>query len=250
MAERDSGWMSGGVVDAEDARLATGLLAAPGATPLQSRGGIRPSGGHPARVEATSTPSKDVTVRPFQAVIQGTRSTAAGSYLVTLDAVKTVDVLGAAPAHGSNERFDLIVARQFDPQYADSRSGMVVERVTGTAGTTPVDPAVPGDHLKLARIRVRAGATTITEADISDLRAYTSALGGIMLARNATDRPLNPYWGFYVHRLDTSRLEVWDGGPGGHPWRTTPDGSRSRSRPTGPRPAPGATTTRWSASGE
>lgn len=211
MAERDSGWISGGVVDAEDARLATGVLAAPGSGPLQSRSGIRPTDGHPGRVEASSTPSKDVTVRPFQAVIQGTRSTVAGSYLVTLDAVKTVDVLGTAPADGSNERRDLIVARQFDPQYADSRTGMVVERVTGTPAATPTDPPVTGDHLKLARLRVRAGATTITTADITDLRTYTSALGSIMLARNAADRPVNPYQGFYVHRLDTNRLELWDG---------------------------------------
>jgi len=211
MAERDSGWISGGVVDAEDARLATGVLAAAGTGPLQSRTGIRPTDGHPARVEASTTPSKDVTVRPFQAVIQGTRSPVAGPYLVTLDTVKTVDVLGAAPADSSNERFDLIVARQFDPQYADSRTGMVVERVTGTPAAAPVVPTVTGDHLKLARIRVRAGATTITTADILDVRTYTSALGGIMLARNAADRPVNPYQGFYVHRLDTNKLELWDG---------------------------------------
>jgi hypothetical protein len=211
MAERDSGWISGGVVDAEDARLATGVLAAPGSGPLQSRGGIRPTDGQPALVEASPTPSKGVTVRPFQAVIQGTRSPAAGSYLVTLDAVKTVDVLGAAPADSSNERRDLIVARQFDPQYADSRTGMVVERVTGTPAATPVDPVVPGDHLKLARIRVRAGATAISSTDITDLRTYTGALGAILLARTAADRPVNPYQGLYVHRLDTNRLELWDG---------------------------------------
>lgn len=211
MAERDSGWISGGVVDAEDARLATGLLAAPASGPLASRTGIRPTAGHPGRVEATATASKDVTVRPFQAVIQGTRGSSAGAYLVTLDATKTVDVLGAAPADASQPRNDLLVARQFDPQYADSRTGMVVERITGTPAVSPLDPAVSGDHLPLARIRVRAGATTVAAGDITDLRRYTSALGGVMLARDAGDRPVDAYMGFYIHRLDTNRLEVFDG---------------------------------------
>jgi hypothetical protein len=211
MAERDSGWISGGVVDAEDARLATGLLAAPASGPLASRTGIRPTAGHPGRVEATATASKDVTVRPFQAVIQGTRGSSAGAYLVTSDATKTVDVLGASPADASQPRHDLLVARQFDPQYADSRTGMVVERVTGTPAVSPVDPAVPGDHLLLARIRVRAGATTVAAGDITNLRRYTSALGGITLARDAADRPVDAYMGFYIHRLDTNRLEVFDG---------------------------------------
>jgi hypothetical protein len=210
-AERDSGWISGGVVDAEDARLATGVLAAPGAGPIQSRSGIRPADGNPGQVRALSTPSKEVTVQPFQAVIQGTRATAAGPYLATLDTVKTVDVLASGPADSSNERRDLIVARQFDPQYGDNRTGMVVERVQGQPAATPTDPVVPGDHLKLARVRVRAGTTTITANDLTDLRTFTGAVGGVLLARNATDRPVNPYQGLYVHRLDTNRLEMWTG---------------------------------------
>jgi hypothetical protein len=88
---------------------------------------------------------------------------------------------------------------------------MVVERISGTPAATPADPAVAGDHVKLARVRVRAAATSITAADITDLRTYTGAVGAIILARNAADRPANPYQGLYVHRLDSNRLELWDG---------------------------------------
>jgi hypothetical protein len=93
----------------------------------------------------------------------------------------------------------------------------VVERVTGTPSAGPADPAVPGDHLPLARVRVRAGATTIAAGDITDLRRYTSALGGVTLARDAGDRPVDAYPGFYIHRLDTNRLEVFDGAQWRHP---------------------------------
>src|SRR5687767_6271391 len=113
MPERDSGWVGGNVVDAEDARLATSVLAAPGRTPAQSRTGLRPAPGDPGLVRATGTPSGNVTVQPFQAVIQGTRHAAAGAYLTTLDEQKTLDVL-KVPAHGSYNRFDLVVARQTD----------------------------------------------------------------------------------------------------------------------------------------
>ncbi|MGW0422613.1 hypothetical protein [Streptomyces sp. NPDC003015] len=49
--ERDSGWLSGGVVDAEDARLATGVLAAAAAdpgNPIAARPGIKPGPATPA----------------------------------------------------------------------------------------------------------------------------------------------------------------------------------------------------------
>ncbi|SDI30528.1 hypothetical protein SAMN05192558_10756 [Actinokineospora alba] len=211
MPERDSGWLSGSVVDAEDARLATGALALAAKGPLQSRSGLRPAPGDPGLVRPTATPSASITVQPFQAVIQGTRNPAAGSYLATLDQVKTVDVLTAAPAHASYPRYDLVVARQSDAQYGDSRSAFTVEVVTGTPTASPADPAVTGDVVRLARLKVRAGATMIAAADIVDLRPYTCAVGGILPVRNASERPVDPYPGFYVHRIDTGKVEFWNG---------------------------------------
>ncbi|MER6009387.1 hypothetical protein [Streptomyces bluensis] len=214
--ERDSGWISGGVVDAEDARLATSVLAAPGAGPIQARSGIKPAAGNPGQVLPTSTASGKVTVNPFQAVIQGTRATAAGAYLVTLDRTKTIDVLGTSPADTANPRHDLIVARQHDTQYGDDRSGMSVELVTGTPAAGPVDPQVTGDHIRLARIVVPKNATVITAADIFDERSYTSAAGGIVRVWNDAFRPTDPHLGMYVHQTQTHRLEVYNGST----WRT------------------------------
>ncbi|MFI6251028.1 hypothetical protein [Streptomyces sp. NPDC051016] len=218
--ERDSGWISGGVVDAEDARLATGVLGAPGAGPVQARSGIRPSTGDPGKVLATATVSGKVTVNPFQGVIQGTRATATGAYLVTLDQLKTLDVLGTNPADAANPRNDLVVARQRDVQYGDATTAMTVELVKGTAAATPVDPAVTGDAVPLARIKVAKNVTTVTSADIEDLRPWTTAAGGILRISGEAGRPTYPYSGMYVHRWDTNHLEWYDSSAG---WRALND---------------------------
>jgi hypothetical protein len=214
--ERDSGWISGGVVDAEDARLATGVFAAPGPSPVQARSGIRPATGDPGRVQATATVSGKVTVAPFQGVIQGTRASATGAYLVTLGQQKTLDVLGTNPADSSNPRNDLVVARQRDAQYGDATTGMSVELVKGTAAATPVDPAVTGDFIPLARIRVAKNASSVAAADIDDLRPWTAAAGGILRVWGEGGRPTYPYSGMYIHRWDTNHLEWYDSSAG---WR-------------------------------
>ncbi|HEX6468499.1 MAG TPA: hypothetical protein VF069_05335 [Streptosporangiaceae bacterium] len=206
MAERDSGWVSGGVVDAEDARLATGVLAMAGAGPIQTRTGLKPGPGNPGLVQATATPSSGITVQPFQAVIQGTRLTAAGSYLVTLDQVKTVAV---PPAHPSNPRLDLIVARQRDQQYGDESSGMTVECVSGTPAAAPVPPPVPGDYVVLAQLTVRAGAGVISSTDITDRRSFAVAAGGVLPLLPHETPPAQGFDGQRVYDLETGQDLVW-----------------------------------------
>ncbi|RRR84685.1 hypothetical protein [Streptomyces sp. RP5T] len=218
--ERDSGWISGGVVDAEDARLATGVFAAPGPSPVQARSGIRPATGDPGRVQVTATVSGKVIVAPFQGVIQGTRASATGAYLVTLGQQKTLDVLGTNPADSSNPRNDLVIARQRDAQYGDATTGMTVELVKGSAAATPVDPAVSGDFIPLARIRVAKNASSVAATDIDDLRPWTAAAGGILRVWGEGGRPAYPYSGMYIHRWDTNHLEWYDSSAG---WRAVND---------------------------
>ncbi|GAA3811501.1 hypothetical protein ACFS5L_32200 [Streptomyces phyllanthi] len=239
--ERDSGWLSGSVVDAEDARLATGVLAAaasdPG-NPVASRTGLKPGPGSPGNVEATSTPSRFVTVRPFQAVIQGTRTSAAGPYLATLAQQKTLDVLAAAPAHTSNPRLALVVAQQTDRQYGDPADGMVVRVVPGDPAVTPVRPTVTGDFLPLAEIKIAAGAGAITQADITDLRVSTVAAGGVLPLKPHESLPADGYGGQHVYdvknELDMVRR--------GNSWRPAVTGQIQFFGPSDPGwPKPGST---------
>lgn len=206
MAERDSGWVSGGVVDAEDARLATGVLAAPGNGPLHCRSGIKPAPDEPGLVEATPTPSGSVTVRPFQAVIQGTRATTTGAYLVTLDQQKTVAV---PPGHPAHPRLDLIVARQRDQQYGDPATAFTVECVSGIASPAPAEPRPEGDHLVLAQVQVPAGASVITQADLTDRRSFTTALGGVLPLRPGEPLPARGFPGQRLYDLATGQDLVW-----------------------------------------
>ncbi|MFI1355395.1 hypothetical protein ACH4TV_17760 [Streptomyces sp. NPDC020898] len=218
--ERDSAWISGGVLDAEDARLATGVFAAPGAGQIQARSGIKPATGDPGKVQATATVSGKVTVSPFQGVIQGTRATATGAYLVTLDQQKTIDVLGTHPASTLNPRQDLIVARQRDTQYGDATTAMTVELVKGDEAAVPIDPALTGDCIPLARVKVPKSATSIANANIEDLRPWTTAAGGILRVWGEGGRPTYPYTGMYIHRSDTNHLERYDSTAG---WRAVND---------------------------
>ncbi|MER6009386.1 hypothetical protein [Streptomyces bluensis] len=204
--ERDSGWLSGQVVDAEDARLATGVLAAASEdpdNPIASRTGLKPGPGSPGNVLATATPSRNVTVAPFQGVIQGTRTTAAGPYLVTLAQQKTIDVLGDAPADSSHPRIALVVAQQTDRQYGDASDGMLVRVVPGVPAASPVRPEVTGDYLPLAEIRIPANTGVITQDNIKDLRVFTVAAGGVLPLKAHESLPAHGYGGQRLYDLET-----------------------------------------------
>lgn len=213
MAERDSGWVGGGVVDAQDARLATGTLVQAGAGPLQVRQGIKPATGTPGLVKQTGTASKNVTIEPFQAMIQATRATAGGPYLATLDAQKTIDLLTANPADATNARRDLIIARQSDTQWSDGSTAMAVQQVVGTPSGSPVDPTpAAGDYITLARVTVPANATTVVSGNITDLRPFAVATGAILPVASQTERDaLAKYTGMCVWRTDTNQMEAWNG---------------------------------------
>lgn len=213
MAVRDSGWVGGSVVDAQDARLATGMLVQAGAGPIQVRQGIKPATGTPGLVKQTGTASKSITIEPFQAAVQGSRATAAGPYLATLDAQATLDLLTATPADATNARRDLIIARQSDTQWSDASTVMAVQQVVGTPAGSPVDPTpTAGDYIILARVAVAANATTIVAANITDLRPYAVATGGILpVATQAERDALGKYTGMVVWRIDLNQLEGWNG---------------------------------------
>lgn len=213
MPERDS-WatMNGSsrIVDAEDARLATGALWTPGSTGVSARQGIRPAAGDPFKVLALSpTPGANVTVNLGQMAITATRGF--GSYIATLDAVKTVPILNV-PADPSLQRNDIVIATQSDTYYGDGSTVYSVQRVQGVPGAGDPSLAAFPDHIPLARIRVTAGATTVTNAMIDDLRpGWTVALGGILPVADLAARPAAPYAGQAIYRLDKKFVEIHDG---------------------------------------
>lgn len=202
---------SNGVITTEDARLAVSALVQPGSSTVSGAGGIRPSTGEPGLVSAASTPNATVTVQPFQMFMPASRG--AGGYVQTMDSVKTIDILGEHPLDPANGRNDLIVAQQSDTQYGDQDSDFVVRHVVGDASGPP-DP-VPGspDHVVLARVRIPAGAESITQDMIENLRPrWVVGLGGVVPVRDADERDATAsYDGLVAWRQDRNWLEVNDG---------------------------------------
>lgn len=214
MAERDS-WasMNGATrtVDAEDTRIATAALWTPGSTLVSARQGLRPGPGNPFKVAATVGPSANVTAQLGQQLLTATRGF--GSYIATLDATKTLAILDV-PADPSLQRNDLIIAKQTDTYYSDGSTVFLVQRVQGTAGAGDPSLAAFSDYMLLARVRVTAGATTVTNAMIDDLRGpWTVALGGLLPVADATARTAitTPYDGQQIYRQDQDWVEVYDG---------------------------------------
>ncbi|WP_372663727.1 hypothetical protein [Amycolatopsis kentuckyensis] len=214
MAERNSWAVSdspNGVITTEDARLAVSAAVQSGPSPVLSRNGIRPANGDPGKVAAASpTPDATVTVQPFQMFMRASRGV--GSYVQTLDAVKTLDLLKDNPAHSSNARIDLIVAQQTDKFYGDTTNGFVVKQIVGDP-TTSQEPTPTGDYMLLASVRIPAGAKSIAPEQIQDRRpGWVVGLGGVMPSKGVDDRNgTHSYNGLTTYRQDRRWLEINDG---------------------------------------
>lgn len=231
MADRNPLWVShaGGVVTIDDARIGISSLWTPGSSNVNSRAGLRPAGSTaaaaPGLVAQQTVADKTVKVNAYQAVIPASRAT--GSFICTLDAAKNIDLLTLHPAHASLQRNDLIVAQVSDETF-DSANGFSTFQVVGTPSGTPTDPVVnttngaptnSPDYIVLARVRVTAGASTITTSMI-DLfpngKQWVTALGGVLPVLNATDRAtLTPYDGMAIWRIDRKWVEYYSIAAGG-----------------------------------
>lgn len=214
MAERDSLWVNS-ILDQEEARVGSGAIWWPATNAVKAKTGLRPSQGNPGAVTASGTPDANVSVAPFQAVLQSTRGATSGVYVLTLDSAKAINVL-STPAHASLARNDLIIAHQSDTFYGDGSSAMLVRQVVGTPSGSPSDPSLASypDSITLARVRVNASATSINSGNITDLRpSFSVALGGVLPVASATIRNAltGLYDGMTIYRTDRDWIEIYDG---------------------------------------
>lgn len=125
-------------------------------------------------VTQNGTPNMSVNVATGRAFINGSEATYQGTYAVENRGVQNVVVSASDP---TNPRRDLIVARIKDAAYSGAANTFTIEVVTGTPAAVPVDPATPANCLVLARVAVAALATTVVNANITDLRTRAYALG-------------------------------------------------------------------------
>jgi len=119
-----------------------------------------------------------VDVATGQCAFRGNVIAYQGTYLPRNTAVINVPIATADP---TNPRIDLIVVQVLDKQ-ADSGTQYAVNAipVTGAAAQTPQVPATPADSYAIGQVAVAAGATFISNANITDLRTLNT-LGDVPL---------------------------------------------------------------------
>lgn len=113
-----------------------------------------------------------VDVASGYAWVRGTENAHQGAYHVYNDATVNLSI---AAADATNPRIDLVVIKVQDAFYSGATRSASVTVVTGTAAASPTDPTIPANALVLARVRVAATVTTITTADITDVRTRAAS---------------------------------------------------------------------------
>lgn len=145
---------------------------------INSGGGV--VGANDLQVTALSTPNMSVDVSSGQVWVPGTLSTQQGQYYGLNNATLNVLVPGSDP---TNPRIDLIAVVVDDAAYGQASTGWDIVDVPGTPASSPTIPTAPANSIVLAQIAVNAAVSSITSADITDVRPIAS-IGGTPVGGN------------------------------------------------------------------
>jgi hypothetical protein len=122
--------------------------------------------------ERAGTPNMSVDVAGGSVWVAGTESTYQGAYFCDNRGTTNLVVsLGDA----TNPRIDLVVARVKDSVYSGASDAWEIAVVEGTAAASPSAPTAPPNSVTLAQIDVAAGASSVVDGDITDLRTFVTA---------------------------------------------------------------------------
>lgn len=172
-------------------------------------------------VSQNGTPDMSVNVATGGCFIRGTQSANQGAYHLWNDATVNVAIATSNP---TNPRRDLIVAVVRDAYYSGADNDARVIVVTGTAAASPVDPTLPANALVLARVSVAANASSITTANITDLRPLASVRDQVPAFASSTERTTaipSPYTGQLsaITAADTTNgIQQYNGSAWRLPW--------------------------------
>jgi hypothetical protein len=150
-------WLQNGSYTAQNDRL--NANATWGTTGVRRTGDLA--------VTQSGTPGMSVSVAAGWGVIVGNFTTNVGTYGFYNDGAVTATITTANP---TLPRIDLVCITVNDSAYTGSLNSVVVQVVAGTPAASPTVPATPTNSLALARVAVAAGATTILNANITDVR--------------------------------------------------------------------------------
>jgi len=154
-------WLQNGSHPAENDRLTTQALWA--TTGIINSASLL--------VTQNTPPGLSVVVASGWAAIVGTTQANMGTYVTYNDASSVLSLNTADP---TNPRIDRVCATVNDAYYTGSLNNVVLQVVAGTAAGSPVAPALPANSISLATVAVGAGATAITNANITDTRVLVT----------------------------------------------------------------------------
>lgn len=154
-------WLQNGSHPAENDRLGTQALWA-------TTGIIKSAS---LAVTQNSPTGLSVLVASGWAAIVGTTQANMGTYTTYNDATTVLSITTANP---TNPRIDLVCATVRDAYYTGAYNDVILQVVAGTPAGSPVAPALPANSISLATVAVGAGATAITNANITDTRVLVT----------------------------------------------------------------------------
>jgi hypothetical protein len=154
-------WLQNGSHPAENDRLTTQALWA-------TTGIIKSDS---LLVHQNTPPGLSVVVDSGWAAIVGTVQANMGTYVTYNDASIVLSLNTADP---TNPRIDLVCATVNDAYYTGSLNNVIIQVIAGTPAGSPVAPSLPANSITLATVAVGAGATAITNANITDTRVMVT----------------------------------------------------------------------------
>ncbi|MCW2903890.1 MAG: hypothetical protein JWO67_6155 [Streptosporangiaceae bacterium] len=146
-----------------------------------SRGGVYQG---PNRLDVAAASGLNLTVGPGTAIVPSAAGTTDGAYRVANNQTRTVSV---GTPDSVNPRIDLVVAGVQDN--GDGTSAGFVQVVAGTPAPSPSPPSPPSNTIALYRVLVGANVLSITSANLTDVRAFQVAPGGVLPVSAASAAP-------------------------------------------------------------
>ena len=134
-------------------------------------------------VTQSATPAMTAQIAAGYGVIIGTTQVNMGAYMAYNDGATTVNFTTANP---TLPRIDLVCVTINDAYYTGSLNSVIFQVIAGTANASPTVPATPANSLALAQVAIAANATSIVNANITDLRVSTITSVGINSSQSYT----------------------------------------------------------------
>lgn len=216
-------WMQAGSYPARTDRLTiSSLLSYPGflvdeSTPTRIRQGVKPSyQQQQLKVRAAPTPNMTVIVSAGFCFIDNHDAGGSGTYVCVNDSDKTLTV---ATAGGAGQyRRDCVVASVYDTETAGSVSEWRLEIIQGTYAASAgaaVRPSLPPNCSLLADLSIGPSQTSVSAANIGDVRNFSVAVGGILpVSSSAAPNRLHPGQVLYLTNTDVFTYGKQDGTTG------------------------------------